>query len=106
MIGGRGEGGNREVSPHLLFSARGDRSGAGAEAISKEGDSWGKHRFPHGNEPQASDDHPSDSRENVTSVEPSVIVSPLRSLARFTRLPLTSMPFVEPRSTIQYEAPS
>src|SRR5205823_6950598 len=46
------------------------------------------------------------SRSNVISVEPSVIVSPLRSFARFTRLPLTSIPFVEPRSTIQYEAPS
>src|SRR4029079_3242818 len=43
----------------------------------------------------------SDSRTNVSSVEPSVIVSPLRSFARFTRLPLTSIPFVEPRSTIQ-----
>ena len=43
----------------------------------------------------------SDSRANVTSVEPSVTVSPLRSFARLTRFPLTSMPFVEPRSTIQ-----
>src|SRR2546430_13110514 len=32
--------------------------------------------------------------------------SPVRSFARLTRLPLTSMPFVEPRSTIQYDAPS
>ena len=42
-----------------------------------------------------------DSWLNATSVEPSVIVSPSLSLARFTRLPLTSIPFVEPRSTIQ-----
>src|SRR5690349_12518422 len=48
----------------------------------------------------------SDSRANVSWVEPSVIVSPLRSFARLTRLPLTSIPFVEPRSTIQYDAPS
>ena len=34
---GRGEGGNREVSPQLLLSARGDRSGAGAEAYPEEG---------------------------------------------------------------------
>src|SRR2546421_1107337 len=89
MIEGRGKGGTREVSPLLLLSARGDRSGARAEAIPEEGGSWGKHRFPHGSEPKASDDHWSDSRENVTSVEPSVIVSPLRSFARLTRLPLT-----------------
>src|SRR5436305_1835813 len=47
------------------------------------------------------EDHLSDSREKVSSVEPSVMVSPLLSFARFTRLPLTSSPFVEPRSTSQ-----
>ena len=31
------EGGNREVSPLFLLSASGDLSGAGAEAIPKEG---------------------------------------------------------------------
>ena len=46
------------------------------------------------------------SRAKVISVEPSVIVSPSLSFARLTRLPLTSIPFVEPRSTIQYAAPS
>ena len=55
MSGGRDIGGNREVSPFLLLSARGDLSGAGAEAIPKEGGSWGKHCFPHGSEPKASD---------------------------------------------------
>jgi hypothetical protein len=49
-----GEGGNREVSPIFIFDARGDRSGAGIEAtIPEEGSSWGKHGFPHANEPQA-----------------------------------------------------
>src|SRR2546425_6645350 len=43
---------------------------------------------------------------NLTSVEPTVIVSPLLNLARFTRLPFTSSPFVDPRSTIQYDARS
>src|SRR6266540_322551 len=57
MSGGRGKRGNREVSPCFLLSARGDLSGAGAEAILKEGGSWGKHGFPHGSEPDASDAH-------------------------------------------------
>src|SRR5215204_6370304 len=100
MIGGRGPRGNREVSPLPLLSMRGDLSGARAEAAPKEGGSWGKHGFTHGSEPKASDDHPR-SREKTTSVEPSVTVSPSRSFARFTRLPFTSIPFVEPRSTIQ-----
>jgi hypothetical protein len=47
-----------------------------------------------------SDDH-CGSWLNLTSVEPTVIVSPSLSLARFTRFPFTSRPFVEPRSTIQ-----
>jgi hypothetical protein len=38
MNGGRGKGGNLEVSP-LLLSPRGDLSGAGAEATPKEGSS-------------------------------------------------------------------
>jgi len=38
-------------------------------------------------------DHPA-ARVNVTSVEPSVKVSPLRSLARLTRFPPISIPFV------------
>ena len=49
---GKGRGGNREVSPVSLLSARGDLSGAGVEAIPKEGGSWGKHGFPHGSERQ------------------------------------------------------
>src|SRR6185295_17249474 len=52
------------------------------------------------------EDHHPDSRPNVTSVDPTVIVSPLLSFARLTRRPLTSRPFVDPRSTIQYVAPS
>src|SRR5256885_3686386 len=57
MSGGRGVRGNREVSPVVLLGPRGDLSGAGAEAIPKEGGSWGKHGFPHGSEPKASDVH-------------------------------------------------
>src|SRR3954471_24952768 len=49
---------------------------------------------------------PSVSRLNTSSVEPSVIRSPCRSFARFWRRPFTSIPFVEPRSTAQYAAPS
>jgi ribonuclease PH len=41
-----GAGRNREVSPRVLFGARGDLSGARAEATLKEGGSWGKHGFP------------------------------------------------------------
>ena len=48
-----GEWGNREVSPLAIFDVRGDLSGAGVEAITKEGGSWGKHGFPHANEPKA-----------------------------------------------------
>ena len=52
---GKGQGGNREVSPLSLLGARGDLSGASAEAYLKEGGSWGKHGFPHGREPKATD---------------------------------------------------
>src|SRR5205807_9007065 len=55
MSGGRGVRGNREVSPLLLLGPRGDLSGARAEATHEEGGSWGKHGFPHGSEPKASD---------------------------------------------------
>jgi hypothetical protein len=49
-----GEWGNREVSPMLIFDARGDLSGAGVEATNpEEGGSWGKRGFPHANEPKA-----------------------------------------------------
>jgi hypothetical protein len=49
-----GEGGNREVSPIELFGVRGDLSGAGVEANNPEEEgSWGKHGFPHANEPKA-----------------------------------------------------
>jgi hypothetical protein len=52
MSGGRGVGGNREVSPLFLLSLRGDLSGAWAEAFPKEGGTpWGKHGFPHASEP-------------------------------------------------------
>jgi len=51
-----GEGGNREVSPFLLFAARGDPSGAGGEANTpQEGGSRGKHGFPRASEPTASE---------------------------------------------------
>jgi hypothetical protein len=49
-----GEGGNREVSPLVLFDARGDLSGAGVEAnFPEEGGSRGKHGFPRATEPKA-----------------------------------------------------
>src|SRR6266508_5726144 len=57
MSGGRGVRRNRDVSPFLLLSPRGDLSGAGAQACSKEGGSWGKHGFTHGREPKARDAH-------------------------------------------------
>jgi hypothetical protein len=57
MSEGRGAEGNREVSPFSLLGPRGDHSGAFAEAIPKEGGSWGKHGFPRGSEPEASDAH-------------------------------------------------
>jgi uncharacterized protein YbjT (DUF2867 family) len=50
LAGGGRAPGNREVSRLLLLAARGDLSGAGGEATSKEGGSWGKHGFPHGSE--------------------------------------------------------
>jgi len=52
---GKGQGGNREVSPILLLGARGDLSGAWTEANPKEGGSRGKHGFLRGREPQATD---------------------------------------------------
>jgi hypothetical protein len=65
MSGGRGVGGNREVSPTFLLSVRGGgRKAARAEALPEEGGSWGKHGFPHGSEPKASDAH-----DEVTTIE-------------------------------------
>ena len=66
MSGGRGDGGNRkiapvrgnrEVSPQPLVGARGHLRAAWADANLEEGGSWGKHGFPHGSEPKASDAH-------------------------------------------------
>src|SRR2546428_4070429 len=54
---------------------------------------------------RAGGDH-SRSVVKVSSVEPTVNVSPESSFARLTRRPFTSIPFVESRSTIQYVAPS
>ncbi len=51
----KGLGGNRKVSPPPLLSARGDLSGAGAEAILKEGGSRGKHGFPRGSDAKGRD---------------------------------------------------
>jgi hypothetical protein len=48
--------GNREVSRLFLLAERGDRSGALGGANLKEGGSWGKHGFPRGSEPKASDE--------------------------------------------------
>src|SRR5439155_23516997 len=58
MTGGRGVRGNREVSPlFLLGGGGGGRIATPLEATSQEGDSWGKHGFPHESEPKASDGH-------------------------------------------------
>src|SRR5437870_503224 len=58
MSRGRGVKGNREVSPlFLLGVCGGGRYAEHAEVTSKEGGSWGKHGFPHGSEPKASDGH-------------------------------------------------
>jgi hypothetical protein len=51
----KGLGENRGVFRVSLLSARGDLSGAGAEAIPKEGGSWGKHGFPHGSDSKGLD---------------------------------------------------
>jgi len=52
---GEGAGGNREVSPSLLLRARRDMRAAWAEARLQEGGARGKHGFPRGSEPEASD---------------------------------------------------
>src|SRR5713101_5650898 len=83
MSGGRGVGGDREVSPSFLLRGGGDgRIATAPEATSKEGGAWGKTRsvssakrtgggglgepggspnpnlwVPHGSEPKASDAH-------------------------------------------------
>jgi hypothetical protein len=68
MSGGRGVRGNREVPPLFLVSARGGgRHAAGAEAIPKEGGSWGKHGFPLGSEPKASDAHDTHTTSNAVT---------------------------------------
>ena len=48
--------GNREVSRLLVFSVRGDLSGAIDEAIPEEGSTRGKHGFPRGSEAELSDE--------------------------------------------------
>ena len=53
-MSGEGARGDRGVSPEMVeradvYSAR--------DMLPKEGGSWGKHGFPHGSEPEASDAH-------------------------------------------------
>ena len=50
---------------------------------------------------QRAEGHSSSLRSNVISVEPIVTTSPLSSLARAVRWPLTAVPFVESRSISQ-----
>jgi hypothetical protein len=70
MSGGRGVRGNREVSPlFLLRGGGGDRIDTTPEATSKEGGSWGKHGFPHGGEPKASDAHAARSNARSTAAD-------------------------------------
>jgi hypothetical protein len=45
---GEGEGGNREVPPGVFL-------GEVEATFEEEEGTWGKHGFPHGSEPQASD---------------------------------------------------
>jgi hypothetical protein len=52
-----GAGGNREVPPLRILGRRVDLGAASAEArFEREGGSRGKHGFPRGSEPEASDD--------------------------------------------------
>ncbi len=54
------------ASDVAVLSARGGgRHAADAEAIPKEGGSWGKHGFPHGSEPKASDAHATHTTNNA-----------------------------------------
>ena len=75
MNGGRGFGGNREVSPPVLLGARGDLRVAWAEARLDEGGSWGKHGFLHGSEPRASDAHGRTTSISVPTVGVDEILS-------------------------------
>ena len=45
---GEGKGGNREVPPREFL-------GEAEATFEEEGGTWGKHGFPHGSEPEASD---------------------------------------------------
>src|SRR5712691_116226 len=69
MSGGRGVGGNREVSPLSLLGPRDDLRAAWAGAHPEEGGSWGKHGFPNGSEPQASDAHCGPISSTITSTD-------------------------------------
>ncbi len=52
-----GDGGNREVPALDFLGTRRDLRAARAEAyLEEEGGSWGKHGFPRGSEPKASDE--------------------------------------------------
>src|ERR671937_1293139 len=63
MSGGRGERGNREVSPLVLLGARGDLRAARVEACLKEGGSWERYAsWDDTSEPKASDGHRAEFR--------------------------------------------
>ena len=56
MLGGRVSG-NREVSRCAIPAVRADVRGAwGWACMEEEEGTWGKHGFPHGSEPKASDE--------------------------------------------------
>jgi hypothetical protein len=58
MSGGRGRGGNQEVSPLFLLSARGVPCRAQAEACLEEEGSWERYAsWDNTSEPKASDAH-------------------------------------------------
>jgi hypothetical protein len=71
----KGAGGNREVSPLRIRDTRGDLSGARVEAIPKEGGARGKHGFPLGSAPRASDAPGAPTSEIVEFLRGEVAVS-------------------------------
>ena len=73
--GGKGLGGNREVSPFFLLDPRGDLSGARVEASSKEGGTQGNHGFPRGSAPKANDTPGAPTTEIVDFLKGKVPVS-------------------------------
>src|SRR6266550_7053361 len=107
MSAGRGVRGNREVSPlFLLWGGGGGRIATTPEATSKEEGSWGKHGFPHGSEPKASDVHAAPTAANCVSSRKLVEYWPLRN-ASLARISIAASRVVgTPRSSSSPSAPN